>query len=252
MKTYNNSMKYTIHTYADAEASARAIADLILEKATSKKRLSQKLNLAISGGSTPRYLFTILADLPEYRTEIPWEVVRFFWVDERCVEPTDAESNFGMTYDALLQYAFVPAQNIFRMKGEDIPENEVERYQQILRTELPARNGFPVFDLVLLGMGDDGHTASIFPNNTDLLEADMAVAVATHPTSGQKRITLTGKAICEADRVAFLVNGSAKAAILKEIVEKSPAAKKYPAAHVHNAKGVADFYLDKEAASALK
>lgn len=244
-------MKYSIHTFPDAEASARAVADLILEKATTKKKLSQNLNLAISGGSTPRYLFTILADLPEYRTEIPWEVVRFFWVDERCVEPTDSESNFGMTYDALLQYAFVPAQNIFRMKGEDIPENEAERYQHVLRTELPARNGFPIFDLVLLGMGDDGHTASIFPGDSELLETDMAVAVATHPTSGQKRITLTGKAICEAKQVAFLVNGSAKAGILKEIIENNPAALKYPAAHVHNAMGMADFYLDKNAASAI-
>ncbi|MDO9634944.1 MAG: 6-phosphogluconolactonase [Paludibacter sp.] len=240
-------MKHETHIYENAELSARAVAQLILEKSTAKQLQSQPLNLAVSGGSTPKYLFTLLAE-DECRTQIPWENVRFFWVDERCVEPTDPESNFGMTYDALLQYAFVPAQNIFRMKGEDIPENEAQRYINLLRKELPAKNGFPVFDLVLLGIGDDGHTASIFPNNMDLLDSEKSVEVASHPVSGQKRITLTGKTINHADQVIFLVNGENKAPIIREIVQQTPAAKKYPAAYMHNYAGKIEFYMDIAAA----
>lgn len=243
-------MKYQTHIFENAEQSSRAVAKLIAEEAEAKKQNGEVLNIAVSGGSTPRYLFTLLAE-KEFRTRIPWSTVRFFWVDERCVEPNDPESNFGMTYDALLQYAFVPAQNIFRMKGEDIPENEAERYIELLRKELPAKEGFPVFDLILLGMGDDGHTASIFPDNLPLLESKKSVAVALHPTSGQKRITLTGKAINNATQVVFLINGDSKAALLKEIVKQEPGASRYPAAHVHNREGKTLFYMDKAAAGLI-
>jgi 6-phosphogluconolactonase len=239
-------MKHTTHIYENAELSARAVADLILGKAKIKQQQSQFFNLAVSGGATPKYLFSLLAE-EDYRTQIPWENVRFFWVDERCVEPTDSESNFGMTYDALLQYAFVPADNIFRMKGEDIPENEANRYKDLLRNKLPAKDGFPVFDLVLLGLGDDGHTASIFPDNLLLLDSEKSVEVATHPVSGQKRITLTGRTINNAREVVFLINGSKKAKIVEDIIKKTPAASAYPAFYVHNAAGESSFYLDKEA-----
>jgi 6-phosphogluconolactonase/Glucosamine-6-phosphate isomerase/deaminase len=180
-------MKHTTHIFENAELSARAVANLILEKANAKKQLSQYFNIAVSGGSTPKFFFSLLAE-EDYRTLIPWESIRIFWVDERCVEPTHPESNFGMTYDALLQFAFVPAENIFRMKGEDIPDNEADRYKNLLRSKLPAKNGFPVSDLISSGLGEDGHTASIFPDNLSLLDSEKTVDVATHPVSGQKRI----------------------------------------------------------------
>lgn len=243
-------MKYKTQIFENAELSSRAVAGLIVEKAQSKKQQDQSLNLAVSGGSTPRYLFTLLAT-DEYRNQIPWENVRFFWVDERCVEPTDSESNFGMTYDALLQYAFVPAQNIFRMKGEDIPENEASRYADLLRKELPAKEGFPLFDLVLLGMGEDGHTASIFPDNLNLLDSEKSVDVSVHPVTGQKRITLTGNVIRNAPLVVFLINGDSKASLLKKIIHHEKDSEKYPAAHMHDSKGNVTFYLDKEAAKFL-
>lgn len=239
-------MKLTTHIFENAELSARAIADLILEKANAKKQQSQYFNIAVSGGSTPKFLFSLLAE-EDYRTLIPWESIRFFWVDERCVEPTHPESNFGMTYDALLQFAFVPAENIFRMKGEDIPENEADRYKNLLRSKLPAKNGFPVFDLILLGLGDDGHTASIFPDNLVLLDTEKPVDVATHPASGQKRITLTGKTINNAEDIVFLINGKNKAKIVTDIINQTPEAKKYPANYVHNAAGQCSFYMDREA-----
>ena len=156
-----------------------------------------------------------------------------------------------MTYDALLHNSFIPGENIFRMKGEDIPVNEAERYQKLLLNELSARNGFPVFDLILLGMGDDGHTASIFPNDMSLLDAEFSVSVGVHPTSGQKRITLTGNTINNAKQVIFLITGENKAEIIKQIIGKEQMAATYPASHVHNESGETEFFLDNAAASKL-
>jgi len=243
-------MNYQLHIYEDAEKTARAVAELIKEMARASEAESKKLNIALSGGSTPKLLFNLLGD--EYENSIPWQTVRFFWVDERCVEPTDKESNFGMTYDALLHRPFIQAVNVFRMKGEDIPDVEAERYRKVLWKELPVKDEFPVFDLILLGMGDDGHTASIFPNDMSLLLSEFSVGVGQHPVSKQKRITLTGKTINNAEKVVFLVTGNAKARILKQIIQHEDGALQYPAAHVGNSKAVADFYLDKAAAEQLK
>jgi len=233
------------HIFMNADETAVALAESLISKI--KARKNSFFNLAVSGGSTPRHFFSLLAT-EEFRKQIPWENVRFFWVDERCVEPTHPESNFGMTYDALLQNAFVPASNIFRMKGEDIPENEAQRYIRILRKELPAVDGFPVFDLVLLGMGEDGHTASIFPSDMEYINSELPVEVVVHPVTRQKRITLTGKSINNAREVVVLINGAAKAELLKTIINREPGFEKYPVAHVHNYQGEIAFYLDKDAA----
>ncbi len=242
-------MNYRLHIYDDPELTARALAELISEKAITKANNSQKLNIAVSGGKTPSILFTLLAK--EYRNAIPWNAIRFFWVDERCVEPTDSESNFGMTYDALFRYAFINPENLFRMKGEAVPEDEAVRYQKLLWDELPVRNKFPIFDLILLGIGDDGHTASIFPDNLSLLNSDSSVEVAKHPTNGQKRITLTGKTICNSNQVVFFITGINKSEIVKQIANKNTEAKKYPASYIYDYDGSADIYMDEDAATKL-
>ena len=242
-------MSHNLHIYENAENTSRAVAELIKEMAQAKTTTGEKLNIAVSGGSTPKQLFTLLAN--EYEKLIPWQVVRFFWVDERCVEPTHPESNFGLTYDTLLQRTFIKAENVFRMKGEDQPDDEAKRYQDVLWKELPAKSCFPVFDLVLLGMGEDGHTASIFPNDMSLLSSDFSVGVGIHPLTGQKRITLTGKTINNASKVVFLLTGDSKAEILKQIINHEALAQLYPAAYVHNQNGIVDFYVDKMAAKLL-
>ena len=242
-------MSHNLHIYENAENTSRAVAELIKEMSLAKKTSDEKLNIAVSGGSTPKQLFTLLGD--EYEKLIPWQVVRFFWVDERCVEPTHPESNFGLTYDTLLQRTFIKAENVFRMKGEDQPDDEAKRYQDVLWKELPAKYGFPVFDLILLGMGEDGHTASIFPNDMSLLSSEFSVGVGVHPLTGQKRITLTGKTINNASKVVFLLTGDSKAEILKQIINHEPLAQLYPAAHVHNQNGIVDFYIDKIAAKLM-
>ncbi|MDD3194531.1 MAG: 6-phosphogluconolactonase [Paludibacter sp.] len=243
-------MNYITTVVDDSTAVADAIAQLIRDKTLSKSRQDLPFNLAVSGGSTPKTLFQVLAQ-DEYRNTIPWQSVRLFWVDERCVPPTDAESNFGMTYDALLQYAFIPSSSIFRMKGEDVPEDEARRYADQLHKLLPVKDGVPVFDLILLGMGDDGHTASIFPDQMHLLHTGKDVAIATHPVSGQKRITLTGKVINATEQLIFMITGKGKAEIVATIVGQQEGAKKFPASYVHDKTGNTEFYLDKEAAAYL-
>ena len=155
-------MSYKFHVFDTPIEVARAIAERIQTEVKVKNKLSLPFNIAISGGNTPRILFNLLAD--EFLESIPWHLVRLFWVDERCVPPTHPESNFGMTFESLLKFVSIPDGNIFRMQGELDPQTEAIRYQQLLENELTLENGFPVFDMVLLGMGDDGHTASIFPS----------------------------------------------------------------------------------------
>lgn len=237
------------HIYETPQETARAVAELILAKAKEKTKKSLPFNIALSGGSTPKLLFTLLAN--EYANSIPWHFVRLFWVDERCVPPTHPESNFGMTYDSLLTHVPIHDSNIFRMQGEDIPGKEAERYQTMLERELPLRDGFPEFDLVLLGMGDDGHTASIFPDNMSLLQSGVAVAVGVHPASGQQRITLTGPTILKSKQVVFLITGASKASVLQQIIKREPEGERYPAFYVAQKAASADFYLDQAAASLL-
>jgi len=242
-------MHHKTHIFDDCIQASRAVAEVILEKSNSKSKEGKFLNIALSGGSTPKQLFLLLAD--EYENLISWDTINLYWVDERCVPPNDKESNFGMTYDTLLNRAFIPTENIFRIKGEDVPKNEVERYKNLLLENLPVKNCFPVFDIILLGMGDDGHTASIFPNNIELLNSEFSVVQAIHPISGQKRITLTGKTICNAEQIVFLICGKSKASILKQIINNELNSQQFPAAIFRNSQGIVDFFIDKEAGSLL-
>lgn len=241
-------MQINLQIFENGAETSLAVAELLKEKISATPH-GQFLNIAVSGGTTPRTLFELLGN--KYETSIDWKKVRLFWVDERCVEPTDGESNFGMTYDAFLQKALVPGENIFRMHGEEIPEYEAERYREVLLKNLPAREDFPVFDLVLLGMGNDGHTASIFPSDLSLIDSEFSVVATVNPYTLQKRITLTGNTINNAEQIVFMITGESKSQILKEIIQNKPTAKNYPAAHIGNSKGKVDFFVDQSAASKL-
>lgn len=242
-------MNSNIHIFETPEETARAVAEVILLKSKEKTKKSLPFNIALSGGNTPKLLFALLAN--EYTDKIPWRFVRLFWVDERCVPPTHAESNFGMTYESLLKYVPIQDANIFRMLGEADSLREAKRYQELLENQLPLKNNIPQFDLILLGMGDDGHTASIFPNDLSLLSSEQFVAIATHPVSGQKRITLTGMTINQANEVVFFITGASKAEVLRQIINREPVFQQYPAAYIHAQSGAAAFYLDKAAAKEL-
>lgn len=215
--------------------------DVIIEKG--------RINLAISGGNTPKLLFEILAT--DYKNKIDWERIFFYWADERCVSPESIESNYGMIRNILFEKINIPDSNIYRIHGENDPASEAVSYSELIKNNLKTENGFPKFDLILLGMGDDGHTASIFPDRLDLLNSEDICAVAVHPESKQKRITLTGKTINNADKIYFLVTGKGKSEVIFEILEKKYNYLKYPSSYIHPNKHFPVWYLDKEAASLL-
>jgi 6-phosphogluconolactonase len=191
-------------------------------------------------------LFEVLARV--YKNKIDWSRVNLFWADERCVPANDKESNFGMTMEILLKNVPVLEENVHRIFGNYDPALEAQRYSDDLKKYLKLRNGFPEFDLILLGMGEDGHTASIFSNQMELLDSDKVCAVSVNPETGQKRITLTGKVINNADRIYFLVTGKNKAEVVATILKKSNDYMKYPAGNIK----AAEWYLDEDAGSLVK
>ncbi|WP_286834412.1 MULTISPECIES: 6-phosphogluconolactonase [unclassified Proteiniphilum] len=218
------------------------LTDILAEK--------ELATIALSGGSTPRSLFDYWARLPE--GAIDWTKVKFFWGDERCVPHTDVESNYGMTKEHLFNFIHLADKNIFPVQGDNDPEAEAKRYGELLNRELESKNGIPVFDIMMLGMGDDGHTASIFPHEMKLWYSDENCVAATHPVSGQKRISLTGKVINASSNIAFLITGENKAQKVKEIIEQSENAEdKYPAALVQPDSGNLFWFLDNKAAARL-
>ncbi|MUH36375.1 6-phosphogluconolactonase [Zobellia amurskyensis] len=231
--------------YQDKTEVAQEFSKYFAEKANG----SEPFHVALSGGSTPKIVFDVLAK--EFGASIDWKLVHFYWGDERCVLPTDEESNYKMTMEHLLSKIEIPEENIHRIHGESDPEAESVRYAQVLKNELPALGGFPQFDLVILGMGDDGHTASIFPHEIELWGSENLCAVAVHPESGQKRITITGNLINHSKTVAFLVTGASKEEKVGEIVNSEGAYETYPANLVSPTSGDLLWFLDEAAAAKI-
>ncbi|MDP9500152.1 6-phosphogluconolactonase [Bisgaard Taxon 45] len=203
------------------------------------------VHISLSGGSTPKLLFKTLAQAP-YNTEIQWQNLHFWWGDDRMVPPTDPESNYGEVQKLLFDHIQIPAQNIHRIHGEEPVEKELKRFEQELSAVVPEQ----VFDWIILGMGTDGHTASLFPHQTDFDDSNLAV-IAKHPETGQIRISKTAKLIEQAKRVTYLVTGGSKAEILKEIQTIPAEQLPYPAAKIQAKHGVTEWYLDKDAAKLL-
>jgi 6-phosphogluconolactonase len=236
-------MKKLIQT--SANATAHAFAEYIFEKQTK----ATQLTIALSGGSTPKLLFDILSK--EYTERIDWNKIHLFWGDERCVAPTDDQSNYKMTLEHLISKVAIPEANVHRILGENNPEIEAERYSNLLKTELEQANGLPQFDIIMLGLGEDGHTASIFPHQMELLTSEKVCAVATHPDSGQQRVSLTGQVINNAIDVCFLVTGVNKAEKVEEIMHQTGTYKNYPAYYIQPASGNLIWFLDEAAIAKL-
>ena len=210
--------KLAIHAGLDEVSKAAADELVALARATDKP-----FHVALSGGSTPKKMFELLA--ARGKTAAPWERIHLWWGDERCVPPDHADSNFGMTKRALIDPLALAASNVHRIRGEDAPERAAGDYEQELVGALGAP---PVFDLVLLGMGPDGHTASLFPNSAALAETKryvVANAVDSPLTKGKAtRITLTAPAFARARHTRFLAAGADKAATLAAVLD-GPAGK---------------------------
>lgn len=206
-------------------------------------------HLAISGGKTPDLLFTILAQ--KYTTSKLWQKVHFWWVDERMVPPDDPDSNFGTANRLLFSQIIIHEENIHRIHGENDPEAEALSYSQQIQENLTFQNGYPTFDLILLGMGDDGHTASIFPNQMHLLDSKHICEVSVHPQSGQQRVTLTGTVINHAKKVCFIVTGLSKADRMAEIWANPKKVDLLPSSHIHPVNGNLAWYVDQAAVKLL-
>jgi len=206
-------------------------------------------SIALSGGSTPRKVFEYIA--LHFKQKIDWQKVQVFWSDERCVDPESEESNYRMAKESLLDKVPIPAKNIFRIHGEADPSPEADRYSEIIRKHVPDQNNIPRFDMMMLGLGDDGHTVSIFPGSLNLFNSDKLCELAENPYSKQKRITVTGKIINHARIAVFLVTGESKAEIVSRIIEKKEGYEQFPASMVNPQEGELIWLLDGQAADKL-
>lgn len=236
------------YIYPDKESMLGAFLCEVQRFLEKVAEAGKQVNIAISGGSTPLHLFKMLAD--QTQTE-DWSRVHIFWVDERCVPPEHPESNFGNASKTLFEPLKLRNGQIHRVMGEKDPAEEVNRYAKLLNRELSSEGGFPVFDWLWLGLGSDGHTASIFPHQIELWNSESPCVLATHPESGQKRISLSGGVINAAKRVSFLATGKEKSTVIKQILMKEGNYLDYPAFYVNPGSDYLDWYLDQEAANLL-
>lgn len=246
-----------IRIFADAEAMSRAAAQTIIEHISAGLQNRDTYALALSGGSTPKRLYSLLAEEAALRDQIPWQRIHFFWGDERHVPPNHPESNYLMAYHTLLSQAPVPAANIHRFFSEDADaQKAAANYELEIRSFFNSffnvRAGqLPRFDLVLLGLGADGHTASLFPGTSALKETRRLVLADWVEKFRAFRLTLTAPVLNSADCILFLVAGQDKADAVKAVLEGNFQPDRYPAQLIQPSGGELIWLLDRSAASRL-
>src|ERR1700722_15985793 len=234
-------------------ATARAGAQLFTDAAVKAAGARGLARIAISGGTTPKTMFGQLADPAEpFLKQVPWDKLELYWVDERCVPPDNAESNYRMTKEALLSKVPLVAERVHRMEGELQPEVAAARYESTIRNTFKLEGAqTPTFDLILLGMGDDGHTASLFPHTEALNEMGLIVTANHVPQKDTWRITLTWPVINQGREVAFLIEGAGKAEVLKDVFLGPYQPETFPSQIIRPASGRLTLLLDAAAASKL-
>jgi len=237
----------------DAEALAAAAAERFTAAAEKAAAARGRARIAISGGSTPKAAFALLADPGQpWRKRMPWEKLELFWVDERCVPPENAESNYRMTREAMLDKVPLKPEQVHRMEGELDPEAAAARYESLLRNTFRLEGAeCPHFDLVALGMGPDGHTASLFPHTQALSEMGRLVT-ANHVVQKETwRVTLTWPVINNAASVFFLIGGADKAQVLHEVFTGPFDQERLPSQLIWPSSGILTLILDQAAAALL-
>lgn len=235
----------------DAAKMAEAGAAVFLASAMALPP-GEELSVALSGGNTPRAMHEILAS-PAMRDAIPWKRVRIFWGDERCVPPDHKDSNFKMARESLLDRVPLDPEKIHRMIGEDGSEKGSRDYEQVLRKHLKRQvNGTPSMDLVYLGMGDDGHTLSLFPGTAAVSEQHALVTQGYNALLESPRITFTPRMANAAKLVVFLVGGAGKAGVLKQVIEENDGPiEQYPSRSIRPNPGSLLWILDRGSAAQL-
>ena len=238
-----------VKIFEDPQQVARAGADLFVSTANTSISNRGLFTVALAGGSTPRLMYELLST-EEYKDRVDWPKVHIFFGDERCVEPTDPESNYRMADEAMLSRLPIPSYNVHRIVGEGDAVANASLYEDDLRTFFdPAP--FPNFDLVLLGMGPDGHTASLFPGTPALNEKKMWVVANWVAKLGSYRLTLTPPAINHAANIVFLVTGESKAERLPEVLGAVRDPQRLPCQLIQPLPGSSLWLVDKEAAQRL-
>jgi 6-phosphogluconolactonase len=245
------------HSSISIFESSDAVAETVAKQLLSLSQSKTIVNIALSGGSTPKHIFGYIAH-SQFASDIDWSNLHFWWGDERCVPPSDEQSNYGEAMRLLFSHVLIPAQNLHPIHGELSPEKACIEFKDEMTACLPmsGEEGAkqPCFDWIILGLGEDGHTASLFPAEVDYHSAQAAV-IASHPESQQPRISLSAAAICEAQRVTFLALGVAKQKIISEILNNEQESKDYPAANIMSVLSASgkdpEWYLDKQAAAGL-
>jgi 6-phosphogluconolactonase len=239
IKVLSDSLKFT-----------RAAGEYFVAQAQEAIVQHGHFSVALSGGETPANLYALLSS-DAYAARVEWDKVYIFWGDERCVPPNHKDSNYGVAHQALLQHVPIPTENIFRMEGEIQPKDAAANYEARLREFFGTWGNQPRFDLVLLGLGPDGHTASLFPYSEALnVENDWVVAQFVESVR-MWRITLTAAAINAAETILFLVTGSGKAERAREILEGPHDPERLPAQMIQPVDGEIIWLLDAEAAALL-
>lgn len=241
-------MAVEIKIAVDNPALSRAAAEEFKITAESAIAERGRFAVALSGGNTPRSVYSLLAQ--HYKTSLPWSKVHIFFGDERSVPPDHPDSNYRMANEALLSHVAILPENVHRILAELDPEPAAQEYENQLREFFrPADGDWPRFDLIMLGLGEDGHTASLFPGSSALNETSRLVVPTWVEEKKTFRITLTYPVLNHAAEVEFLVAGAGKAQILKEVLNHS--SPMYPAQRIKPGNGRLLWLLDQAAASLL-
>ena len=246
-------LKIVYHIAPDAASLAARAAQHFVEQAERAVAAGGRARIAISGGSTPKAAFGLLADPNQpWRARMPWSKLDLWWVDERCVPPDHPDSNYRMTHETMLNHVPLEPEQIHRIAGELEPEAAAARYEAELRGGFRLEGAeLPQFDLVQLGMGPDGHTASLFPHTQALSELGR-LAVANHVQAKESwRVTLTRPVLNRAAQVFFLISGADKAQILKEVWMGPRDPERLPSQLIQPAGGILTLLVDRPAAALL-
>lgn len=243
-----------IQVFPNLKELSRAAAEVFaLAARRAAARNDNRFTIALSGGSTPKAMYKMLSDENEkYHYSIDWHKVNFFWSDERCVPPDSAESNFRTAFDDLLRPLGISPANYHRLKGELKPSAAAEEYERLLRLYFNlGKTEIPRFDLIFLGMGADGHTASLFPGSDVLAETKKIVVASFVEKLKTHRLTFTPNVIKNADNIVFLIAGADKARAFREVVEGDFSPDIFPAQLARFAKGRLLFLADEAAAQLI-
>ena len=249
VKSLGICMKSDLRIFKDLEQLSRHAAELFVEQAAQAIRKRDRVLVALNGGNTPGRLFQLLA--ADYRDKVDWSKTHAFWGDERCVPATDPGSSYGQAKEIFLQHVTIPEDQVHRVQGELAPASAAAAYAQTLKLFAEDHLDFPRFDLVYLGMGEDGHTASLFPGSpVDVTESVIPVT-ANYQDRPANRVTMTPLVFNQARTVVFMATGEKKANTLAEVLSDRYNPELYPAQRIDPKDGELIWLVDEDAASKL-